>query len=144
MEKPLKKSNTWAHALSSDERETVKPFVSTIASLLTRLGKESGGIHLIATFLRMQVQPLRARVHPMWEVQGVNDPTRLSSAVLSDEEVMQKVRAITSLRAADPCNVKCPVVPYGSENPLPEVSSSLVCRHLCFACFSFTRIASFG
>ena len=41
---------------------------------------------------------------------------------LDDDAVESKVRSITSLRAADPCNVKCPVEPYGPNNPVPEVS----------------------
>ena len=28
-----------------------------------------------------------------------------------------------SLRVADPCNVECPVEPYGPNNPVPEVST---------------------
>ena len=69
----------------------------------------------------MQVQPLRARPHQMWADEGPSDPSRMSSTVLMDEEVVQKVKSITSLRAADPSNVNCPVIPYGVDNRLPEV-----------------------
>ena len=96
-DKPLKKTNAWAHCLSKEEKAIVKPLVSTITGLLKSLGKEAGGVHLIATFVKRQVQSLCARIHPMWEDQGANDPTRLSSTELSDEEVVQKVKAITSL-----------------------------------------------
>ena len=52
---------------------------------------------------------------------------REGGAELDDDEVESKVRSITSLRAADSCNVKCPVEPYGPNNPVPEVN---------FACFA--------
>ena len=70
----------------------------------------------MATFFRLRVQPLRARPFPMWAVEGAGDPP------LDDEEVETKVRGITSLRAADPCNAKCHVAVYGAANPVPEVS----------------------
>ena len=95
--------------------------ISSIAELLKSLGQEEGGVHLIATFVRMQVQPLRARLHPMWEDEGPSDPSRMSLTMLTDEEVVQKVKAITSLRVADPCNINCPVTPYGVDKRLPEV-----------------------
>ena len=55
---------------------------------------------------------------------------------LDDAQIATKVRNITRLRVADPCNVKCPVEPYGPNNPVPEVSTL---NYLCFAlveCFS--------
>ena len=57
----------------------------------------------------------------MWADEGPSDPNRMFASELSDEEVVQKVKSITSLRAADPCNVKCPTIPYGADNRLPEV-----------------------
>ena len=100
----------------------MKPLVSTIAGLQKSLGKEAGGVHLIATFVKRLVQPLRARIHPMWKDQGASDPTRMSSVELNDEVVVQKVKAITSLVAADACNITCPIPPYGVERRLPAVS----------------------
>ena len=99
----------------------MQPLITRIAELLKTLGQEEGGIHLIATFMRRQVQPLRACLHPMWADEGPSDPSRMFSTELSNEEVVQKVKSITSLRAADPCNVNCPITPYGVENRLPEV-----------------------
>ena len=106
----------------TEDRATLKPFISRISELLKTLGQEEGGIHLIATFMRRQIQPLRLRSHPMWADEGPSDPNRMFASDLSDEEVVQKVKSITSLRVADPCNVKCPVTPYGADNRLPEVN----------------------
>ena len=125
--KPLKKTNVWADSLSKDEKATLKPLISRIADLLKSLGQEEGGVHLIATFMRRQVQPLRARPHPMWANEGPSDPSRMSSTELTDKEVVQKVKAIMSLRAADPCNVGCPITPYGMDKQLPKVSNFFEC-----------------
>ena len=88
--------------------------------------RESGGVHLIATFYRLRVQPLRRRAQPMWAHETGDE--------LDDDEVESKVRRITSLRTANTCNVKCPVEPYGPNNPVPEVST------LNFLCFCFSRM----
>lgn len=112
-DRALRKTKAWAHPLSKEEKEATKPLLALLRGLLKTLGRETGGVHLIATFYRLRVQPLRSRVQPMWAREGEE---------LDDEEVESKVRSITSLRAADPCNVKCPVEPYGPKNPLPEVS----------------------
>ena len=57
----------------------------------------------------------------MWADEGPSDPSRMFSSELTDEEVVQKVNLITSLRAADLCNVNCPITPYGVDNRLPGV-----------------------
>ena len=54
------------------------PLLGAIAELLKAMGKEVGGIHLIATMMRRRVQPLRLRDHPMWEYQGEEDSTSLT------------------------------------------------------------------
>ena len=125
-ERELRKTRAWAHSLAEEEeKEAIKPLLSLLCNLLKTLGRESGGVHLIATFFRLRVQPLRARPHPMWAAEGAGGPQ------LDDEEVEFKVRSITSLRAADPCNVKCPIAAYGATNPVPEVSFYLVFFHSC-------------
>ena len=112
--------------------------ISRIAKLLKTLGQEEeGGIHLIATFMQRQVQPLRARPHPMWADEGPSDSSRMFSTELSDEEVVQKVKSITSLRVADPCNVSFPITPYGMENRLSEVNISFECPYIHSTVFKF-------
>jgi hypothetical protein len=113
-DRELRKTNAWTHPLSQEDREAIKPLVTLLRGLLKSLGRETGGVHLIATFYRLRVQPLRARVQPMWAREGGDG--------LDDEEVESKVRSITRLRVADTCNVKCPVELYGPNKPVPEVS----------------------
>ena len=127
-DRPLRRTNAWSHSLSKEDKESTKPLLALLRGLLTTLGREKGGIHLIATFHRLKVQPLRRREQPMWEL--------AVDTSLDDAQIATKVRNITSLRVADPCNVKCPVEPYGPNNPVPEVSTL---NSVCFAsaeCFS--------
>ena len=116
-ERRLLKTRAWSHPLAKEEKESTRPLVSLLRDLLKTLGRETCGVFLMSTFFRLRVPPLGARPHPMWAAEGVsNEP-------LDDEEVETKVRGITSLRAADLCNVNCPVAVYGIANPVPEVSS---------------------
>ena len=128
-DRALQKTNAWTHPLSKEDREATKPLLALLRDLLKTLGRETGGVHLIATFFRLRVQPLRSRVHPMWAHEDGDEP--------DDEEVESKVRSITSLRAADTCNVKCPVKPYGPNNPVPEVSFLFVVLLSCMFCRNF-------
>ena len=91
---------------------------------------------LIATFVKMRVWPLRARAHPMWEYEGALDATRMSKEELSKNELVSHVRSITSTKSSEPCNVDCPVDPYGAEKPLPEVSESIEFMISCFCYFA--------
>src|SRR5664279_4755347 len=84
-------------------------------------GKEVTSIHLISTFIRRRVQPLQARVHGMWEYVGSSDPTRTREDELSRDELETRVRAITKLKANDPCHVKPPVAPFGEGRAPTEV-----------------------
>ena len=47
------------------------------------------------------------------------DPT------VDDAQVAIEVRKVTSLRGADTCHLTCPVAPFSSTNPIPEVCLSL-------------------
>ena len=97
------------------------PLLGAVADLLKAMGKEVGGIRLIATMMRRRVQSLRLRDHPMWEYASEEDSTRLTKEKPSKRAIETSVRAVTSLRAPDPCDIDCPVKPYGVDNPLPEV-----------------------
>ena len=112
------RTNAWDHQLTSAEEAEAAPLLGKIDELLGSMT----GVHLIATFVKMRVWPLRARAHLMWAYEGVQDSSRMSTEELSKNELVAHVRSITSLRSSDPCNVDCPVTPYGAEKPLEEVS----------------------
>ena len=94
------------------------PLLETIGGLLNSVT----GVHLLATFVKMRVWPLRARAHPMWEYEGALDATRMSKEELSKSELVSNVRSITSTKSSEPCNVDCPVTSYGPDRPLEEVT----------------------
>ena len=111
------RTKAWDHQLSDEELAEAEPLLSQIGGLLDKVT----GVHLIATFVKRRVWPIRARAHPMWQYEGPNDATRMSPEELSRNELLAHVRSITNLTAADPCNVDCSITPYGMENPLLEV-----------------------
>ena len=59
----LARTNAWDHPLSAEEKAEAAPLLSKIGELLSSVT----GVHLIATFVKMRVWPLRARAHPIWE-----------------------------------------------------------------------------
>ena len=60
------------------------------------------------------------------------------------------MRLITSTKADDPCNIECPVTPYGTERSLEEVSKFSIVLLLCFFvpcyflifCFAVSNVQS--
>ena len=66
----MTKTNTWDHQLSTEEQAEVAPLFTKINDLLDRVT----GVHMIVTFVKMRVWPLRARAQPMWNYEGPLDP----------------------------------------------------------------------
>ena len=127
------RTKAWDHQLSAEEMEEASPLLARIGGMLDKVT----GIHLIATFVKRRVWPIRARAHPMWEYEGAGDITRMNPEELSRSELLMHVRHITNLTTGDTCNVDCPVAPYGLENPLLEVCmcySLLAMKSLPLAC----------
>ena len=112
------RTKAWDHPLSVEEKAEAAPLLLKIGELLSSIT----GVHLIATFVKMLVWPLRIRAHPMWEYEGALDATRMSKEELSKSELVSHVRSITSTKSSEPCNVDCPVTPYGPDKSLEEVS----------------------
>jgi len=129
------RTKAWDHELSTEEMAEAAPLLETIGGLLNSVT----GVHLLATFVKMRVWPLRARAHPMWQYEGPLDSTRMNKEELSRSELVAHVRSITSTKSSEPCNVDCPVTPYGAEKPLPEVSESIEFMISCF-CYSYAYL----
>jgi len=126
------RTKAWDHQLSAEELAEAAPLMTRIDEMLGTVT----GIHLIATFVKRRVWPIRARAHPMWEYEGASDSTRMSPEELSRNELLSHVRSITNLTQDKPCNVDCPVAAYGLENPLLEVR--MLCIMLAFrSCHSY-------
>jgi hypothetical protein len=75
-----------------------EPLMEKIQQLRATPKKELSGVQLIWTFIEHRVQPLAARVHPMWEYTDRRDPTRISSDELREPEIDDNVRAITNTK----------------------------------------------
>jgi hypothetical protein len=72
----------------------------------------------------------------MWAYSGASDPTRVRNEELSTNELEDNVRAITKIKASDPCDAIPPVAPFEASNAptmvnffisdLSSISSSLL------------------
>ena len=126
---PLVKTRAWLHQTTAAEEAEAKPLMEKMSKLMKTVGHEVSGPHLISTFIKRGVQPLRVRAHPMWVFQGAHDPTRLAGeeALPSAREVETRVRSITKLTAKDSCPLDCPVNAFDSGQPLTAVWSDLCC-----------------
>jgi hypothetical protein len=78
--------------------EIIEPFMERIQQLRATPKKELSGVQLIRTFIERRVQPLAARVHPMWEYTDRRDPTRISSNELREAEIDDNVCAVTNIK----------------------------------------------
>ena len=122
----VKKKRSWEHDLSATEAKEADRLLARIKALQNTAGMEVSGIHLISTFIRRRVQPLQARIRPMWEYEGSQDSTRIHKGDLSDEDLEKRVQGITTLKVTDPCADRPPVAPYGEGEVLPAVSLVLL------------------
>ena len=92
-----------------------------VCDLESRIGKEEGVCALICTWLRRRVQPLQARVHPMFQWAGADDATRVSADGMSASEVDKRVRLVTKYTIKDVLPSEPVVPPFDATNPPPEV-----------------------
>ncbi|OEL27809.1 hypothetical protein BAE44_0011172 [Dichanthelium oligosanthes] len=56
------------------------------------------GVKVLWTFFERRVQPLKARVHPLFRYFGIGDLTRVSPEVLEPAEVRSRVRTVIKRR----------------------------------------------
>jgi hypothetical protein len=129
-EKPPQKTVAWDHPISAAEAQEASPLLNH----LTKLLKIVPGIQLIATFMKMRVYPIRLRAHPMWQYEGPLDTSRMSAVELSEKELGALVKKITSIKASEKLNLKFSHVPYGPNNALPEVRTSLPLISILLSC----------
>jgi hypothetical protein len=54
------------------------------------------GTEIAAVFLKCRIQPVMSRAHPMWLYSGPMDETRVNIAELSEKELLDEVRRLTS------------------------------------------------
>ncbi|KAK1630967.1 hypothetical protein QYE76_005282 [Lolium multiflorum] len=122
-----KPKDSWKNILSSDERASTEELFAKFLRIKEADGQTMIGTEVAAVFLKRRVQPVMARVHPMWLYSGPKDETRINAADLSEKELLDEVRRLTSFNQEDsiplissyaPLNVDHPPsgIPVPSEN----------------------------
>ncbi|KAK1629856.1 hypothetical protein QYE76_004171 [Lolium multiflorum] len=79
------------------------------------------GTEVAAVFLRRRVQPVMARVRPMWLYSGPKDETRINVAELSEKELLDEVRCLTLLSQEDSIPLISSYPPLDVDHPLMEI-----------------------
>lgn len=102
------------------EVEETEMLYQRVCDLERRIGKEEGGAELIRTWLRHRVQPLQARVHPMYRWIGTGDVTRISAEGISFGEVDRRLRLVTKYTTKEDLPDDSVVPPFYASNPPPE------------------------
>lgn len=103
------------------ESEETEVLYERVCNLENRMGKEEGGAALIRTWLHRRIQPLQARVHPMFQWASADDITRVSAVGISKGEVDKRVRLLTKYTTKDVLPSEPVVPPFDASNPPPEV-----------------------
>ena len=83
--------------------------------------KEVNGVDIIRTFLERRVQPLQARVHPMFLYAGRRDPTRVSAKKFSQGDLDRALRSLLKFKAGEDIPGKSLTPPFSSSLPVPQV-----------------------
>lgn len=80
--------STWSEQPKENELDALSAVHMVLVQVLS-----SGvtGIGVVETFFRHRIQPLKARVHSMYEYVGQDDPTRESRTELVDSKVRARV-----------------------------------------------------
>jgi hypothetical protein len=68
--KKLTKLKIWDQFPSEAELAETEPLMTRITKLKTIVNKEMNGVQLIAYFLQIRIQPLKARASQMWNFAG--------------------------------------------------------------------------
>lgn len=114
-------SSRWLDEPTTAESIKILDLLKKIADL-----KEQGmtGVAVARSFLKRRVQPLQLRTTPGYEYSGLDDPSRMSSEDISDEEV--GVRLSRMFRELDDMPVA--VQEFNKSNKPNEVSSQHLLR----------------
>jgi hypothetical protein len=103
-----------------------------ITTLQTEGGLEP--TDLLLAFLVTRVSPLQRRSHKMCFLGSARDPTRHSSKALSALEVARKANRITDVKLQ--ASWTWGLEPHDRDNPIAEVSSSVLAPVLLLLCDS--------
>uniref|UniRef100_A0ACD5WTT1 Uncharacterized protein n=1 Tax=Avena sativa TaxID=4498 RepID=A0ACD5WTT1_AVESA len=115
-----KRRRSWKNVVMPDEVEETETLYQRVCDLERHIGKEVGGADLIHTWMRRQVQPLHARVHPMCRWIGTGDVTRIFAEGISSGEVDMRFRLLTKYTTKEDLPGDSVVPPFCASHPPPE------------------------
>jgi hypothetical protein len=87
--------------------------------LKSTVKKEMNGVQLVAYFLWICVQLLKARISKMWSYYGLKDKSSTSKEV-PKEFLHKQVHSLTKMTKKDKIP-PCPAKPFSISKPLPKV-----------------------
>ena len=82
------------------EGKELKQAVLLLEKLAAYKSKEGlNGISVVRNFLGQCIQPIKERVHPTYEYEGVQDATRESPERWTHEEMFDRLKSLFQMRA---------------------------------------------
>ena len=77
--------------LSAIELEAICPFLKQIQAM-----KDQGlsGVRVVASFIRHRVQPLKERINYGFEYTSLEDPARVTTNELTEDEVLERIQNV--------------------------------------------------
>jgi hypothetical protein len=117
-----KPKHSWKNILSPDERTAADELFVKFLLIKEADGQTMIGTEVAAVFLKRRVQPVMARVHPMWLYSGPKDETRINVAELSEKELLDEVRRLTLLSQEDSIPMISSYPPLDADRPSMEVN----------------------
>lgn len=134
---PPCRRKSWSHDMTEAEEQEADELLSKVELLRLPKGRALTGVDIMATWLKRRVQPLQARVEPMWKYTGVADPMRVSAEELSADELRAHVKALTHLTAEEleESTRSPPMLPLSEDAPIPKVIFVRRCSSNCSPAF---------
>ncbi|KAK1670788.1 hypothetical protein QYE76_058947 [Lolium multiflorum] len=112
-----KPNDSWKNILSTDERASAEELFAKFLQIKEADGQTMIGTEVAAVFLKRRIQPAMARIHPMWLYSGPKDETRINAADLSEKELLDEVRRLTSFSQEDSIPLISSYTPLDVDNP---------------------------
>jgi hypothetical protein len=122
---PFDMSHEIPRRQSWDVEATSKEIAATemeqIKKLQNTRGKELSGVHILAHFMRIHVQPIQARPGPLWLYSSAGHTARISKDI-PVKDLEKLVRCFTSLSKKDEVPASCRVKQFNGAHALLAVS----------------------
>ena len=126
--------DSWKAKLTSQEELEVTPLFEKVAELKN---KGLTGVWIVRHFLQFRLNPLKERVHPVFEYSGPSDPTRESPVNLDDNVLKSRLADLFTNDVVIPTAAdKLACKAFHIYRTTSKVTSSSPLHLLCMVCFS--------